>query len=70
MKHMAELLGIQKREKLTIIGSGGKTTLLWNLAGHYRKEAVLVGTTTKIFMPEAGFYHRFYQGDEIQGKNP
>ncbi|MDR2393287.1 MAG: putative selenium-dependent hydroxylase accessory protein YqeC [Treponema sp.] len=43
---------------LTVIGSGGKTSLIWRLAQHQRHEKTLVTTTTRMFFPpkEAGLY--------------
>lgn len=37
---------------ITIIGSGGKTSLLWALAAHRRGERTLVTTTTRMQLPE------------------
>ena len=49
---LAELLGI-KRGITALIGGGGKTTLLYHLAGELRSEGtVLVCTTTKIWPPD------------------
>ena len=38
---------------ITIIGSGGKTSLLWELAGRRRAARTLVTTTTRIMLPDA-----------------
>jgi probable selenium-dependent hydroxylase accessory protein YqeC len=38
---------------VTIIGSGGKTSLLWALAGMRRASRTLVTTTTRILLPHA-----------------
>ena len=46
---------LQGKEIVSIVGSGGKTSLMWALAKTYRKEAVLVSTTTKI-----GFQRQLY----------
>lgn len=51
MTGLAELFDFDQREAIAIIGSGGKTTLLWYLAAHFRAEKVLVTPTTKIFLP-------------------
>nr|WP_279381006.1 hypothetical protein [Enterococcus faecalis] len=45
---------------MSIVGSGGKTSLMWALAKTYRKEAVLVSTTTKIGFPQRQLYDYFY----------
>lgn len=44
---------------VAVIGSGGKTTLLWLLAHHFRHERVLVSTTVKMWPPEPGQYDSF-----------
>ncbi|MDR2481293.1 MAG: putative selenium-dependent hydroxylase accessory protein YqeC [Spirochaetaceae bacterium] len=38
---------------VTIIGSGGKTSLLWKLAGQKRNQKTLVATTVRIACPNA-----------------
>ena len=52
---------------VTVIGSGGKTSLIWHLAvsfaaQHYRK--ILVTPTTKMFVPpaEEKLYDRYFNG--------
>lgn len=45
---------------MSIVGSGGKTSLMWALAKTYRKEAVLVSTTTKLGFPQRQLYDYFY----------
>lgn len=54
MKNIANLLSLRPHEVMSIIGCGGKTTLLWGLARHYSAQAVLVSTTTKIGWPAPG----------------
>lgn len=44
-----------------IIGSGGKTTLLWTLAEHFRHEKVLVCTTTRMLPPAPQQYDAFLE---------
>ncbi len=46
-------------EVVALIGSGGKTTLLWLLAEAFREQRILVGATTKIWQPQAGQYDAF-----------
>lgn len=47
---------------VSFIGSGGKTSLMWYFAEHFRnRKKVLVTTTTKIAMPTDNFYDFFYQ---------
>ena len=42
-----------------LIGTGGKTTLLWTLAQSLRHKKVLACTTTRMFPPERHRYDRF-----------
>lgn len=65
MKAIADLLALKDGDLAAIIGCGGKTTLLWGLARHYRARRVLVGTTTKIGWPPADFYDSLTHAAEI-----
>lgn len=56
MNHIPELFELAPRDVLALIGSGGKTSLLRLLAQRFRHERVLVGTTTKIFLPPPSDY--------------
>jgi len=49
----ADVLGLSAGDVVSIVGSGGKTSLLWRLAEENRERGVLVSTTTKMWMPEA-----------------
>lgn len=52
----ATIFQIQKKEIISITGSGGKTTLLFCLAAELRKRgSVLLTTSTKIAVPQSGF---------------
>lgn len=54
-------LDIVKGDVVTIVGTGGKTTLLFHLAELLSKTLrVLVTTTTKIMVPDEGSYDVFY----------
>lgn len=50
--------GLGKADVVCLVGAGGKTSLLFLLAGEARKLGyrTLVSTTTKIFLPEQGQY--------------
>lgn len=48
MGRISELIGSRRGEMVTIIGTGGKTSLLWRLAWDHKGEKVLVTTTTKM----------------------
>lgn len=65
MENIARLLDLHRAEEhwgrsgglvVTIIGSGGKTTLLWTLAQSFRHEKVLACTTVKMICPEKSRY--------------
>ena len=49
---------------ITVIGSGGKTSLIWYLAASLKNETrkILVTPTTKMYVPDAHFYNRYYNG--------
>ncbi|MDR2797435.1 MAG: putative selenium-dependent hydroxylase accessory protein YqeC [Treponema sp.] len=53
-----------KPQVITVIGSGGKTSLIWRLAQHGRHQKTLVTTTTRMFFPpqEAGLYDYLLDG--------
>lgn len=54
---LKDLVGLKKGDVVSIVGAGGKSTLMYSLAEELRWESkVLVTTTTKIFMPERGQY--------------
>lgn len=47
-----ELLDIKEKDIVSIVGAGGKTTLMFLLANELKSNKVLVTTTTKIFKPK------------------
>lgn len=53
---------------ITVIGSGGKTSLIWRLAQQGRHRKTLVTTTTRMFFPpqKAGLYDYFLDAQEVQ----
>lgn len=53
---------------VAVLGSGGKTTLLWQLARHFRQERVLVSTTVKMWSPEPGQYDFFPEATSFAGE--
>jgi probable selenium-dependent hydroxylase accessory protein YqeC len=59
---------------VTLIGSGGKTSLMWALAAHYKKCdpacKILVSTTTKMGFPppESGLYDLYLPEDAVTVK--
>lgn len=50
---LCKALGLQQREMIAAVGGGGKTSILFTLAGELLrlKKSVVVTTTTKIYMP-------------------
>jgi len=52
----SEHLGLGSGDVVAMIGSGGKTSLLFRLATENRGRRVLVSTTTKMFWPTPGEY--------------
>lgn len=54
-----EAIGIKDKEVISIVGAGGKTSLMYALGKGFRNEKVLLSTTTKILPPrfdEVDFY--------------
>lgn len=61
MKKITEIFNINKGDVVSIVGSGGKTTLLFQLAKELKEEyRVLVSTSTKIHKPTDGYYDYLY----------
>lgn len=57
---LAKLFGFRQKEAVAIMGSGGKTTLLWYLARAFRSEKILVTPTTKLFLPQQKYPQEYY----------
>lgn len=54
---LSKLLGLKQKDIISIVGAGGKTSLMLYLAGELRNyHKVLVTTTTKIYLPEKKQY--------------
>ena len=60
MGRLVNCFAFQNQSVISLIGSGGKTTLMWYLAHCFREESILVSTTTKIAYPKQSFYDYFY----------
>ena len=56
---IARALGLRPGDRVCLIGSGGKSTLMSALAGCFPSLPVLLGTTTKIFAPCPQSYRAF-----------
>lgn len=56
---MASALGVRSDDRVCVVGSGGKSTLINTLASYFSDIPVLCGTTTKIFPPSPETYLAF-----------
>ncbi|GMO50289.1 MAG: selenium cofactor biosynthesis protein YqeC [Termitinemataceae bacterium] len=56
----------KKVDVISIVGCGGKTSLMWSLSSAYKTKKVLVSTTTHIQKPPAssGLYNQFLSYNE------
>lgn len=55
--NLSSLLDFKDREVISIVGAGGKTTLMFRLASELRRmNKLLVSTTTKIYVPREEEY--------------
>lgn len=64
---LKQCFSIPEKSVVSLIGSGGKTNLMNYLANSFRKERVLMSTTTKINVPGKELYDTFYQaGEEVE----
>ncbi|MTD38127.1 putative selenium-dependent hydroxylase accessory protein YqeC [Erwinia sp. CPCC 100877] len=61
MEPLINCFSFSKQQVVSLIGSGGKTSLMWYLADCFKKEKVLVSTTTKIGYPHKKNYDYFYK---------
>lgn len=62
---ITEILNIDKNSIVSIVGAGGKTSLMFQLAEELRsKGRVLVTTTTKIYVPEKRQYDYLVVGED------
>ncbi len=65
MDRLNEILSLQKGDCVALLGSGGKTTLMYTLAKTAPMDTILVSTTTKICMPPDDAYDYFVLGEEL-----
>lgn len=60
---LKEALPLHKHDIISVVGSGGKTTLLFAIAESFRStQPVLITTTTKMSIPEAVRFDYFFEG--------
>ncbi|MGX7263069.1 selenium cofactor biosynthesis protein YqeC [Enterococcus crotali] len=64
METLSHCFDLQGQQVISLIGSGGKTSVMWYLANCYRNEKILVSTTTKIGRANESLYDFFY-GDQF-----
>lgn len=57
MKNLCDLINLKNGDIVSVVGSGGKTTFIYNLSKELSKEKVIITTSTKMFIPkeEDGF---------------
>ncbi len=52
---MREELDLRPADRVALVGSGGKTTVFWELAREYAGQKVLLTTTTRMGLPPADY---------------
>ena len=61
---------INKKDIITIVGAGGKTSLMLSASSYLRKDyKVLVTTTTHIYMPDKKYYDEMIVVSEDEDNN-
>lgn len=53
---MNDLIKVKNGDVISIVGSGGKTSLMYFISKKIKQKKVLVSTTTKIRIPDSDFY--------------
>lgn len=70
MKKLTEIFNIQKGDIVSIVGSGGKTSLLFKLAQELKNDYnVLISTSTRLKIPKAADYDYLYYNLDSYIKN-
>lgn len=65
MTRLTDIFQFSKGDVVTIVGSGGKTSLMWLLAETYKENRVFVTTTTKIRRPASLMYEEFRNNEDL-----
>lgn len=66
--NLKEALNLREKEIITVIGAGGKTSLINKLASSINSKKILVSTTTKIYVPPKELYDNMYILDSTKYK--
>lgn len=66
MKDLIDQLNIADAQVISLVGGGGKTTLLYRLAEEFSKrgQTTLATTTTKMYLPEKGTFQKVLLGKQ------
>lgn len=63
-----DILQLNKHDVISVVGAGGKTSLINYIANRYRyNKKVLITTTTKIYIPNKGVYDDMYMASTKVG---
>lgn len=54
-KTLRELINIRMGDVISVVGSGGKSTLIYNLGRELKENKVLITTTTKMYYPKVSY---------------
>ncbi|WP_338852155.1 selenium cofactor biosynthesis protein YqeC [Clostridium perfringens] len=57
---MSDLIDIKIGDIISVVGSGGKTTFIYNLAKEIKNKKILISTTTKMLYPEENQVDYFF----------
>lgn len=67
--YLKNLINIRKGDVISVVGSGGKTTFIYNLAKELINEKVLISTTTKMLCPTNKEIDYFFCLDKFKSIN-
>jgi len=68
--NLVDAFGIKNKDVITIVGAGGKTSLMFSASSLLRKEyKVLVTTTTNIYVPSEKLYDKIIMLGEIKDED-
>ncbi|MFR7934886.1 MAG: selenium cofactor biosynthesis protein YqeC [Clostridium perfringens] len=57
---LSDLIDIKIGDIISVVGSGGKTTFIYNLAKEIKNKKILISTTTKMLYPEENQVDYFF----------